>query len=626
MESGDELDQASKNRQRSQIRMLIAAMWPHRLGVGIALVLHMVSVAAESIALLTLAILLPLLIGFEGAEGDAGAALKWPEAILNAVGLDATTGAFFGFILTLILIKTLIRTLAVFSETRVWTSFYKQRTDQLAQSYLYADWNHIVDRRSGDLYNVMLTAVHRAAGIIRAVISLIAHSLTALVYLAFALMVSPIAVGLFLTSVALLLLVLWPVLRLVRRVSAEIIPVQSQFAQRVQELLSGNKVIKALGAEDRVLSEIEDDTSRLRRLSLKQGILTELTGAAELGLMMSLVVLFILSEFELANAINAGVIGLILLRLSQRAQGAIATLGQIAGGVPSTGFVLETLEDLRAHREQSGEKVLAGNFRTLQFENVSYKYSTGREVLHGIDFSAKNGEFIGIVGGSGAGKTTLVDMVLGLLSPTVGRIVLNDIELGDTDRTAWRRRLGYVSQETILFNDTVRNNISAYRSGVTDEDVQWVAEIAQATEFIDRLENGYDDVIGDRGVRLSGGQRQRLALARALATRPEILLLDEATSSLDSHAEYEFQKALENVRQEFTIISIAHRLSTVIHADRILVLDEGKIVESGSPSELLKIQGSYFKRLYEIQIDHPEIPDSPDSEKQDDVDRVEIDD
>jgi len=622
MESGDELDQASENRQSGQIRMLITAMWPHRLGVSIALVLHMVSVAAESFALLTLAILLPLLIGFEGPEGDTGAALRWPESILNAVGLDATTEALFGFILALILVKTMIRTLAVFAETRVWTGFYKQRTDQLAEAYLHADWNHIVDRRSGDIYNVMLTAVYRAAGIIRAVIALVAHSLTALVYLLFALLVSPIAVGLFLASVALLLLVLWPILRLVRRISADMIPIQSQFAQRVQELLSGNKVIKALGAEDRVLSEIGDDTTRLRRLSLKLGILTELTGAAELGLMVSLIVLFILSEFELADAINAGIIGLILLRLSQRAQGAIATLGQIAGGVPSTGFVLGTLEDLRAHREQSGENVLDEYFQTLEFENVSYKYSTGREVLRGIDFSAKNGEFIGIVGGSGAGKTTLVDMILGLLGPTAGRIVLNDIELGEIDRSSWRRRLGYVSQETILFNDTVRNNISAYRLDVTDDDVRWVAGIAQATEFIDRLENGFDDIIGDRGARLSGGQRQRLALARALVTRPEILLLDEATSSLDSHSEREFQKALENVRDEFTIISIAHRLSTVIHADRILVLDEGKIVESGSPAALLRIPGGYFKRLYEIQADHSEFLDSEerDAEKQAGID------
>jgi ABC-type multidrug transport system fused ATPase/permease subunit len=430
-------------------------------------------------------------------------------------------------------------------------------------------------------------------------------------------------VGLFLASVALLLLVLWPILRLVRRISADMIPIQSQFAQRVQELLSGNKVIKALGAEDRVLSEIGDDTTRLRRLSLKLGILTELTGAAELGLMVSLIVLFILSEFELADAINAGIIGLILLRLSQRAQGAIATLGQIAGGVPSAGFVLGTLEDLRTHREQSGEKVLDEYFRTLEFENVFYKYSTGREVLRGIDFSAKNGEFIGIVGGSGAGKTTLVDMILGLLGPTAGRIVLNDIELGEIERSSWRRRLGYVSQETILFNDTVRNNISAYRLGVTDDDVRWVAGIAQATEFIDRLENGFDDVIGDRGVRLSGGQRQRLALARALVTRPEILVLDEATSSLDSHSEREFQKALENVRDEFTIISIAHRLSTVIHADRILVLDEGKIVESGSPAELLRIPDGHFKRLYDIQADHSEFLDS---DELDEANQTEIDD
>ncbi len=437
-------------------------------------------------------------------------------------------------------------------------------------------------------------------------VNMTANTLSAVVYAAFAVLVSPVAVGLFVGSFAILLLVLWPLLRLIRRLAADLVPVQARFTQRLQELLSGAKIVKSLGAEDRVHAEVRDDTSRIRWFSLRLVGLSEVAAAAELGIILSLVVLLLLHLTGLAGAVNAGVIGVILLRVSQRAQGAVSTAGQIAYGLPSMAVTMDMHAQLLEHRERSGHIAATGGFSTLRFEKVGFGYTQSREVLWDVDFGVERGEFVGIVGGSGAGKTTLVDLALGLLNPTAGRILVDGVALADMERIGWRRKLGYVPQETILFNDTVYNNISAYRNGVAEADVHWAAEIAQATEFIAQLENGYDDFVGDRGVRLSGGQRQRLALARALAARPEILLLDEATSSLDSDAERDFQEALDNVRTHFTILAVAHRLSTVMRADRVLVMYEGRIVESGPPLELIDIPDGHFRRLYTLQTAQPQ--------------------
>ena len=325
--------------------------------------------------------------------------------------------------------------------------------------------------------------------------------------------------------------------------------------------------------------------------------------------------LFILHLTGLEQALSAGVIGVILLRMSQRAQAAISTVGPIVEGLPSLESTTSTLAILRNNREQAGNTVPNENLGLLRFEKVSYGYTDQVDVLTDIDFEAHNGEFIGIVGESGAGKTTLVDQIHGLLNPTSGRVVVDDLDLSEFQRVAWRRHIGYVPQDVTLFHDTVYNNITAYRPEVTKEDVLWAANIAQASGFIEGFESGYDHVVGDRGVRLSGGQRQRLALARALATRPSFLLLDEATSSLDGHAEHEFQSALENIRAQMTIIAIAHRIPTVMRADHVMVVSKGTIVESGPPQELLKDSQGRFARLYAVQSsDAKEARSQPDEE------------
>jgi subfamily B ATP-binding cassette protein MsbA len=222
-------------------------------------------------------------------------------------------------------------------------------------------------------------------------------------------------------------------------------------------------------------------------------------------------------------------------------------------------------------------------------------------VLRGIDLNIAPGEIVALVGGSGAGKSTLVNLLPRFYDVTEGRILVDDVDLRDTTLYSLRSLMGFVTQEVVLFNDTVRNNIAYGRADVEEQRVIDAARAANAHEFITNLPHGYDTSIGESGVLLSGGQRQRLAIARALFKDPPILILDEATSALDTESERLVQQALNNLMRGRTTLVIAHRLSTIRSAHKIVVLDKGRIVETGTHDELLARRGVY-RKLYDLQF------------------------
>jgi subfamily B ATP-binding cassette protein MsbA len=237
----------------------------------------------------------------------------------------------------------------------------------------------------------------------------------------------------------------------------------------------------------------------------------------------------------------------------------------------------------------------------VRFESVSFRYSQDRPVLEGVDFTIEPTETVALVGLSGAGKTTIVNLLTRFYDPTDGRVTIDGIDIREVTLASLRSRIGLVSQDIILFNDTVRNNIAYGLSDVAPERIEAAARAAEAHGFIAGLPKGYDTPVGERGGLFSTGQKQRLAIARALLKDPPILILDEATSALDSESESLIQKALANIRHSRTTIIIAHRLSTVRSADAILVIDKGRIVERGSHEELCRRDGLY-RKLYDLQF------------------------
>ena len=240
--------------------------------------------------------------------------------------------------------------------------------------------------------------------------------------------------------------------------------------------------------------------------------------------------------------------------------------------------------------------------KTLQFKDVKFSYDGGKEVLRGLNFSVTRGESIGLVGPSGVGKTTVVDLVLRLFKPTEGEILVDSKNISEIKLSDWRNHIGYISQDIFLLNDTISNNIRFYDRGLSESAIAEAAKLAEISDFVKAQPKGMDTMVGERGTMLSVGQRQRIAIARVLARDPKILILDEATSALDNETEKEIQKVIEKLKGRVTTIMIAHRLSTVMQADKLLVLDDGKVKEEGSPEDLLKDDSSYFAKLYRVAL------------------------
>ena len=237
----------------------------------------------------------------------------------------------------------------------------------------------------------------------------------------------------------------------------------------------------------------------------------------------------------------------------------------------------------------------------VKFTDVHFGYEKAREVLHGIDLDVKAGEMIGLVGHSGAGKSTMINLLMRFYDPTQGTIELDGVDLRKVSLEDFRRQVGVVLQESYLFPGSVKDNIAYGRPDATLEEVIGAAKAANAHDFIVSFPDGYDSYVGERGQRLSGGERQRIAIARAILHNPKILVLDEATASVDTETERMIQEALERLIDGRTVFAIAHRLSTLRNADRLVVIDDGKIAEVGTHDELLALDGGIYKKLVEMQ-------------------------
>ncbi len=282
-------------------------------------------------------------------------------------------------------------------------------------------------------------------------------------------------------------------------------------------------------------------------------------------------------------------------------------LARVNVGIQQARPPLERVQKLLSEpEEKDGTEEISPIRRSIDFKDVSFVYSSARQkALHGINLRIDKGEIIAIVGKSGGGKTTLANLLPRFYVPTEGTVCIDDVDISTATFASLRGQFGIVTQEVILFNDTIAANISYGKAGAARDEIVTAAQAAYAHDFISELPQGYDTMIGERGMRLSGGQRQRLSIARAILKNPPILILDEATSSLDTASEMMVQKALENLMANRTTIVIAHRLSTVKKANRVLVLDKGRIAESGSHRELYD-RGGLYKDLYDLQFSSQE--------------------
>lgn len=378
----------------------------------------------------------------------------------------------------------------------------------------------------------------------------------------------------------------------------------------ITETLASIRIVKAFAMEnyevDRFIKETNNYYNLMFRRSRLRSIAPPITEI--LGVVIGVVLLWIGgSEVLAADGITSeDFIRFILIMFSalQPIRSLSNVFAEVQVGAASAERVFHILDTKPTIIDADNAiKDIVFNEHIL-FDNVSFQYEDEEsEVLKEINFSINKGSVVALVGSSGSGKSTMADLIPRFFEPTKGRIKLDKYDIKDVRIKSLRKLMGIVTQETILFNDTISGNIAYGQKEVKSSKIHAAAEAANAKEFIDALPHGFNTVIGEKGVRLSGGQRQRIAIARALLKDPPILILDEATSSLDTESEKHVQEAINNLMKDRTVLVIAHRLSTIVNADRIIVLDNGKIVESGTHTELLDKNGIY-KNLYDIQFNN----------------------
>ena len=583
-------------------RLIYRALRPYRVRAATSLAFTALGIGLEAIALVSLVPFFELLTRGDDATVSRGGVFAIVETILGWVGAGYTVTSLMAIIAGLFLLKALVTIAGEIARISVHTDYEQDMRTMTIANMLAARWDHVRDRGSGSLINTMLYQIARGSGAVSGSLTLLSQAVTIAVYTFFALIVSPVATVILIAILGVTGSVTLWVFRAVTVYAGQGVVLGNRITQRFNDMISGFKIIKAMAVEGAINAKVRDVTREIKRVGMRSAIIRAIFASAlEPGIIIALVAILLIRSWGIAGLGEAGVIGLLLFRAFQRVYAASVALTSVADNLPSLRTVALMNDDASAHRERTDGRE-APALKTLELRDVSFEYEEASPVLVDINLRVERGEFVGIVGASGAGKSTLVDLLLGLISPMTGSILINDVSLGQMSWQSWRRHIGYVPQETVLFNDTIANNLAMGRSELSKEDIVWAAHIAQAADFIEALPAAYESPVGERGVKLSGGERQRLALARAIASKPEILILDEATSSLDSKAERAFQDALEGLRDRFTIIAVAHRLSTVLDADRILVIDRGTIVESGRPSELLAEADGRFRKLYEVQI------------------------
>jgi subfamily B ATP-binding cassette protein MsbA len=457
---------------------------------------------------------------------------------------------------------------------------------------------------SDDILNAVITQTRFAGRVIRRILKFFQESLLAVMYLVIALVLAPVLTLLASISLGAITYLIRKVIEPGYTVGDRVADANEQIQQRVQAGTQGIRDVKLFRMDSEVLSEFRTHLRQyvnsnidLQRNKAAIASFYELTVAVMLfALIYAAVAMLSLSLATL------GVFLFAMFRLVPRVSNLNSQFYNIEGDLPHLVRTHWFVEEVNESQEPGeGTASIPETIDRIVFDDVTFSYETAEEqVLDGISFEVDGGEFVGFVGQSGAGKSTIVSLLARMYEPDSGEITANGTPIEEYDLHEWREQIAMVRQKPHIFNETLRFNLTIGNRDSTDAEIERVAEIAKVTEFLDDLPDGYDSQLGDEGIQLSGGQRQRVALARALLTDAEILVLDEATSDLDSNLENEVQKAVESMEREYTIFAIAHRLSTVQNADRIYSIESGQITETGTHQELIDNNGKYAE-LYQIQ-------------------------
>lgn len=546
--------------------------------------------------------------GVEFKEKAINNAYWWVSNFMDMHGAIVTLLVLSGFMV----LMTALKTSCYFGSAAVMvpmrTGLAKDLRMQLYNKILSLPLGFFSQERKGDIIARMSGDVGEVENSISGSIDMLIKNPILIIFYVGTLLFISWQLTLFVLVFAPLMMWLMGVIgRNLKKRSTEAQSLWSDTMSQVEETLGGLRIIKAFLAEGKMSARFDRVTGAMKRknsrVSTRQALahpVSEFLGTAMICIVLCFGGSLIIMGKSFIDAPTFIFFMVILYSVIQP----IKDLSKAAYNIPKGLASMERIDKILDAENSITEKENALEIKEfkdcIRFEHVDFSYDEGREILHDIDFEIKKGQTVAIVGASGGGKSTMVDLIPRFYDVTSGRITIDGHDIRDLSLHSLRSLMGNVNQDPILFNDTIFNNIAFGVEHATIDDVRAAARVANAEEFIDEKEEKFDTNVGDRGIKLSGGQRQRVSIARAVLKNPPILILDEATASLDTESERAVQDALDRLMSNRTTIAIAHRLSTIKDADEIIVIDGGRIVERGKHDELIAKNG-YYRKLHDMQ-------------------------
>jgi len=573
--------------------------WKVALALGLMICLS----TMEGISLLMLVPLLQL-VGLNVQEGSIGRLAEFISSIFSTIGIRPTLIAVLCVYVLIVIIHSILRRWETSVSLTLEYEFVVRLREKLYRAIANTNWLFFARNRVSDFTHALTIEMERIGAATYYILNLLATGIVAIVYILFALKLSVMMTGLvFLCGVGLMFL-LRKKTKMAHETGEGLSEAMSGLYNAISEHLNGMKTAKSYGVVERHVEIFRRLAEQVRHMYTHT-----VQNQAEVNYWFNIGSVIILSlilyvSFQILSISTAGV--LLLLFLFARAMPKLSNIQQnfqsSINMMPSFSRVMELqkrCEEAAETEIQRYGKIDIGN--GIRFKKVSFSYDANSPVIKDLDITIKAGQTTAIVGPSGAGKTTIADLLMGLIIPNEGSILIDGKEFAPERMKVWREQIGYVPQDTFLFNDTLRGNLSWAKPDAKEEEINQSLKFAAAEEFVSGLSKGLDTLLGDRGVLVSGGERQRIALARALLRKPTLLILDEATSSLDSENEKRIHLAIEKLHGQMTILVISHRLSTIRGADVIHVIEEGRLVESGTWDELISKENGRFQALCRAQ-------------------------
>ena len=553
---------------------------------------------------ISVVMLIPMLDLLNISVGDSGMLHKLLQPF-GALPYMQRAVVIIAIFVVLLLIRAVLNRFAALRKNQFLESYEKRLRHEIYLGITEAHWETISGKKHSELVNLMVTQTRQVRFCLQWMISLIVGLVSALMQLVIACFMSlPVTVLVLLVGATFLWMFL-PFQKRSRSYGEQAVEVTKALHREIENQLGGLKEIRAYGVEqeqalvfEQISQEHYDTGLNLTRLRVRPQLLYSVAAAVLIAFAFAVSVIVL--DTGTAQLV---VMVYIFSKLWPQFSSMQGQLQNIQAYLPAYEKIQEMLRELTADKDRPLETKAPIAFeRQVEFRNVSFCYRNGQgEVLHDASFHLPFGSVTALVGRNGAGKSTAADLLLGLLTPGSGQILVDGVPLSGDNIRSWRACIGYVPQDPLILDATIRENLLRFHPNATEEDMIQALKQAMAWPFVERLDRGLDTVLGSKGLGLSGGERQRIVLARVLMGKPKLIILDEATSSLDYENENIIRDLIRSLAGETTILLIAHRLATIRDADRAVVLENGQVVQSGAMSELLQSKDGYLARMVSVE-------------------------